>query len=94
MPPPYATAAHPFALLDLPDGRCCVARPAAATMTLVAGSFARLEPAHDEPAIAPPPQAGPVGVYASRDAAELAIQRAAPARQPPLAPFSAWLRGG
>ena len=60
--------ADSFELLELPDGRWCVARTAPRDMTaLVAGSFARLatvELEHD-----------PVGFYSSRDDAELAIQR-------------------
>jgi|JRYL01.1.fsa_nt_gb hypothetical protein len=83
MPFSSLTAASPFELLDLPDGRCYVARPASAAPTLVAGSFARIETA--------PQDAGPVGVYPSRDEAELAIQRAAPSPLGPLAPFAAWL---
>lgn len=78
----------PFELLELPDGRCCVARPAACAETgLVAGSFAKIETA-DAGATTP------VGVYASRSEAELAVQRAtpAPAHATPLAPFAAWLR--
>ena len=79
-----STAASPFELLDLPDGRCYVARPVAAAATLIAGSFARIETA--------PHETSPVGVYPSRDEAELAIQRAAPSPSSPLAPFAAWLR--
>ena len=78
----------PFELLELPDGRCCVARPAAFRETgLVAGSFARIETADAGTST-------PVGVYPSRSAAELAVQRAAPAPAAgtPLAPFAAWLR--
>jgi hypothetical protein len=85
MPLSSLTAESPFELLDLPDGRCCVARPAAAAASLVAGSFARLEPAAE-------PRADPVGVYASRDEAELAILRADPAPRARLAAFAAWLR--
>ena len=77
----------PFELLELPDGRCCVARPAACSeTTLIAGSFARLETVDAGPST-------PVGVYPSRAEAERAIQRAAPAPAAgPLAPFAAWLR--
>lgn len=84
MPPLTFAAASPFELLDLPDGRCYVARPADAAPTLVAGSFAPIEP---------PAAAGrnPVGVYGSRNEAELAVQRAAPQRMAALAPFAAWL---
>lgn len=64
---------HPFELLELPDGRWCVARLASAE------AVASLDP---------------VGFYASRDEAELAIRRAAPAPRHPLAPFAAWLRHG
>jgi len=79
----------PFALLEMPDGRWCVAKPATAeTTALVAGSFARLEPTEtDEDA-----HASPVGVYASRNEAELAIQRADTSPLNPLAPFATWLR--
>lgn len=89
---PYVAQSQPsaFELLELPDGRCYVARPAACRETgLVAGSFAQIETA-DTSAIAP------VGVYPSRNEAELAIQPAAPAPTPaaPLAPFAAWLRQG
>jgi hypothetical protein len=62
----------PFELLELPDGRWCVARLAASTDDL-AGTE-------------------PVGVYVSRDEAELAIDRAAPASGDPLAPFAPWMR--
>ena len=77
-----------FELLELPDGRCCVARPATCNeTTLIAGSFARIETADTG---APTP----VGVYASRSEAELAIQRAAPppSADDPLAVFAAWRR--
>ena len=89
-PPPIAS---PFELLELPDGRCYVARAAATETTLVAGSFARLDPPRDEHA----PDAGradPVGVYASRDEAEVAILRASPSIRPagPLSSFAPWLR--
>ncbi|MBX9862660.1 MAG: hypothetical protein K2Y42_07890 [Hyphomicrobium sp.] len=77
----------PFELLELPDGRWCVARIASAASTLVAGSFALLETRAD-PAPTQPP-ADPVGIFPTRDAAELAIQRAVPARDV----WSAWLRG-
>ena len=63
----------PFELLELPDGRWCVARIASAASTLVAGSFALLETRAD-PAPAQPP-ADPVGIFPTRDAAELAILR-------------------
>ncbi len=80
-----------FELLELPDGRCCVARTAATETTLVAGSFARLDPKGNGSA---PEGPCPVGVYASRDAAEIAILRASPARpvSASLAPFAPWLR--
>jgi len=74
--PLISTAANAFELLELPDGRWCVAKPAEPAAALVAGSFAQLSPAA-LPAGAP--GEGPVGFYASRDAAERAIQRAAPA---------------
>jgi len=83
----------PFELLELPDGSCYVARAAAIETTLVAGSFAKLGSPRDEPA----PDAGrtdPVGVYASRDEAEVAILRASPSIRPagPLSSFAPWLR--
>lgn len=82
-----------FELLELPDGRCYVARPASsAEMTLVAGSFAKLDTGLDHDAPEAEGHPDPVGVYASRDEAELAIQRADPAPQDPLAPFATWLR--
>lgn len=89
-----STVASPFELLELPDGRCYVARPVtAAEVTLVAGSFARIEPAQEEPA-ADAPHADPVGIYASRDEAEFAILRASPSLRvvEPLATFAPWLR--
>ncbi|WP_439542008.1 hypothetical protein [Hyphomicrobium sp.] len=76
----------PFELLELPDGRWCVARIASAASTLIAGSFAPLESLANAATAAAP---GPVGIFPSRDAAELAIQRAAPAHDV----FSIWLRG-
>lgn len=90
-------SAHPstlssFELLELPDGRCYVARAASASATeLVAGSFARLETPLDE---LDPACADPVGIYASRDEAEIAIIRASPSLRTvePLATFAAWLR--
>lgn len=93
MPFSPLTVASPFELLELPDGRCYVARPAPAAATLVAGSFARLEPALEEPAT-DSPQADPVGLYASRDEAELAVLRASPSLRvvEPLAAFAPWLR--
>lgn len=91
-------SAHPstlssFELLELPDGRCYVARAAVTDTTLVAGSFARLDPPQDEPA-SDAPCADPVGVYPSRDEAEIAILRASPSLQPagPLSSFAPWLR--
>lgn len=78
-----------FALLELPDGRRCVAKVADAGSTLIAGSFAALNAPLDMTG-APPD--GPVGVFESRDAAERAIDRAAPAPASPLAPFAPWLR--
>jgi hypothetical protein len=83
-----------FELLELPDGRCYVARAASASATeLVAGSFARLDPPLDEPD-PDAPRADPVGIYASRDEAEIAIIRASPSLRPiePLAAFALWLR--
>lgn len=75
-----------FSLLELPDGRWCVARIAATGSSLIAGSFAALGP--------PDPGApdDPVGVFDTRDEAERAIDRAAPSSSP-LAPFAPWLRG-
>ncbi len=85
------TVANPFELLELPDGRCYVARAAATEITLVAGSFARLDPPPDEQNLS---AADPVGAYASRDEAEIAILRASPSIRPagPLASFAPWLR--
>ena len=83
------TVESPFALLELPDGRWCVARPTIAkAVTLIAGSFAPLEGVEctDNDT-----NESPVGVYASREEAELAIQRTAPARRAPLSCFAAWL---
>jgi hypothetical protein len=86
------TPATPFELLELPDGRWYVARPAAmAGMTLVAGSFARLETAGEDTSAPAQPYPDPVGVYASRDEAERAIVRSAPAPGGPLAPFAQWM---
>ena len=81
-----AAIPSPFELLELPDGRCYVARPAASEeMTLVAGSFAIIQPAEES-------ASNPVGLYGSRDEAERAIQRAEPSSREPLAPFAAWMR--
>lgn len=78
--------AHPFELLELPDGRWCVAKLAAsAADVLVDGSFVR--PALPLHATAAAP-ADPVGIYPSRDDAELAIQRAVPRPQN----FSWWTK--
>ena len=82
-----------FELLELPDGRWCVARIATTNPGLVAGSFA-LDPAISEPA--PPdapdgPADDPVGIFPTRDEAERAIDRATPAPAAPLAPFARWL---
>ena len=64
-----------FQLLELPDGRWCVAKVAA-----TAPDMTGLDP---------------VGFYATRHEAELAIDRAGPASPPyPLAAFAAWLRHG
>jgi hypothetical protein len=70
--------ASPFELLELPDGRWCVARIASVASTLIAGSFAPLEPRTHLAATGLAPD--PVGIFPSRDAAELAIQRAAPTK--------------
>lgn len=93
MPASPPTPASPFELLELPDGRCCVARTAATEATLVAGSFARLDPKAGD-LLPDGPGACPVGVHASRDDAEIAILRASPAPNPsaPLASFAPWLR--
>lgn len=85
--------ASPFELLELPDGRWCVARIASMAGALVAGSFAPLH------VPAPPPPSGvaphgTVGIFTSRDEAELAIQRELPAPSSPLTPFAAWLNEG
>lgn len=82
--------ASPFQLLELPDGRWCVARIAHAAGALIAGSFAPLERGSAETA----PPSDPVGIFPSRDQAELAIQRGSSAPPAPLAPFAAWLRQG
>jgi hypothetical protein len=79
----------PFELLELPDGRWCVARIACAASTLIAGSFAPLEP-HAHVAA---PTLDPVGIFPSRDAAELAIQRGSPKSPSPLSSFTTWLNG-
>lgn len=87
------TPATPFELLELPDGRWYVARPAAAAdVTLVAGSFARLETAVEDTTAMASPHTDPVGVYPSRDEAERAIIRSAPSLGDPLAPFAQWMR--
>lgn len=82
-----------FELLELPDGRWCVARIAASETGLVAGSFAA--PGHqadtEASAASPTPGHDPVGIFATRDAAERAIDRATPAPASPLAPFARWL---
>jgi hypothetical protein len=75
-----------FELLELPDGRWCVARIASAAGALIAGSFAPFEPLV---ACGTDPAPGPVGIFPTRDAAELAIQRAVPAHDV----LSAWLCG-
>jgi hypothetical protein len=86
-------APKPFELLELPDGRCYVAKPAAAAAALVAGSFARLDPPSEDEG-AGDARTDPVGVYASRDEAELAILRASPTLHvvEPLSTFAPWLR--
>lgn len=82
-----------FELLELPNGRWCVARIAASDADLVAGSFAAPahQPATDAPAASPTPGTDPVGIFATRDDAERAIDRATPAPASPLAPFARWL---
>ncbi|HEX2842649.1 hypothetical protein [Hyphomicrobium sp.] len=77
--------AHPFELLELPDGRWCVAKIATAGAGLVAGSFAALEALSSG-------EADPVGTYPSRDDAELAVQRAAPSSRDPLSLLADLLR--
>lgn len=62
-----------FELLELPDGRWCVARIAAAAGSLIAGSFAPLEPHAHVATAGPAPD--PVGIFPSREAAEIAVQR-------------------
>jgi len=91
--PPMSIAASLFELLELPDGRCYVARPAPAATTLVAGSFAQLEPPLQEAAADDAARIDPVGVYPSRDQAEIAILRASPSLRAvdPLALFAALL---
>jgi len=82
--------ANPFALLELPDGRWYVAHICATVgEALIAGSFAR-PPAPSAPRA---DTASPVGLYATRDEAEIAIQRAEP-RRDPLAPFASWFNRG
>lgn len=81
--------ASPFQLLELPDGRWCVARIAETAGALVAGSFAPLAPHAACASLAR--TSDPVGIFPTRDEAERAIQRDLPA-QPPLSPFAAWLR--
>lgn len=82
--------ANPFELLELPDGRWYVARFAATVgEALIAGSFAR-PPSAADPRMG---AASPVGLYATRDEAEIAIQRAEP-RRDPLAPFASWFNRG
>jgi hypothetical protein len=84
--------ASPFELLELPDGRWCVARFASAAGALIAGSFAPLDArSRNTPSGGGAPQ-DPVGIFPSRDEAELAIQRETPVSPSPLAPFAAWLR--
>jgi hypothetical protein len=79
--------AYPFELLELPDGRWYVAKPIADTApSLVAGSFARLETSDGTPSDTP------VGCYATRDDAELAIQRSAASSSKPLSMFAPWLQ--
>lgn len=81
----------PFELLELPDGRWCVARIVASGTGLIAGSFAALDPqaaAPDAPAV---PADDPVGIFPTRDEAERAIDRATPVPSSPLAPFARWL---
>lgn len=75
----------PFELLELPDGRWCVAKIAAAGVGLVAGSFAALEALSTS-------ETDPVGTYPSRDDAELAVQRAAPSPRDPLSLLADLLR--
>jgi len=80
-------AESPFELLELPDGRWYVAKPIADTApSLVAGSFAKLETSNEAPADTP------VGCYASRDDAELAIQRSASNASEPLSMFAPWIQ--
>lgn len=78
--------ASPFQLLELPDGRWCVARIAETAGALVAGSFAPLAPSASLARTS-----DRVGIFPTRDEAERAIQRGLPA-QPPLSSFAAWLR--
>ncbi len=87
---PIATS---FELLQLPDGRCYVARATASHDTaLIAGSFARLAPLYEDDGY-DEEHPDPVGVYASRDEAEIAIMRASHSIQPagPLASFAPWI---
>lgn len=84
----------PFELLELPDGRCYVTRPAATAQSLVAGSFARLEAELEGEPTEQEIRPDPVGIYASRNEAEVAVLRASPSLNPagPLAAFAPWLR--
>ena len=66
--------ASPFALLELPDGRWCVASTAGGPAASGSGE-------------------SPVGFYATRDEAELAILRADPSSRTRLSYIAAWLRG-
>jgi hypothetical protein len=77
-------SASPFALLELPDGRWCVTGTATIAGALIAGSFAPLAPR-----IETAPADSPVGIFPTRDAAELAIQRATPS---PRSQVAEWLR--
>lgn len=92
----HSSISSDFELLQLPDGRCYVARASASSeTTLIAGSFARLatfpDDETDDEATDHP---DPVGLYPSRDEAEVAILRASPSLEPagPLDSFAPWLR--
>ena len=91
----HSSISRDFELLQLPDGRCYVARASAPPeSTLIAGSFARLATFSEEAGDVATDHPDPVGLYASRDEAEIAILRASPSLEPagPLDAFAPWLR--
>jgi hypothetical protein len=91
----HSSISSDFELLQLPDGRCYVARASTSPeTTLIAGSFARLATFPDETDDEATDHPDPVGLYPSRDEAEVAILRASPSLEPagPLDSFAPWLR--